>query len=864
MPPRRKPIKAAAAKAAPPPSSASADVADNGAQPGENRYLPKHEAELFRQVLGHYEAKEYQDGLDKAEQILKNHPDHGESLCMKGLFLCCLDQRPQGYEEIKRGVANDQGSHIVWHVYALAFRADKRWEEALDCYKKACEIEKDSLNLLTDLSTLTIHLRRYDEYVDVRRSILRTQPRFRRNWLALAVAQYLARRYADASLTLTHYENMLREMPKGDVEHGEVLLFHAQVLEDAGRFEQCLDFLTEKSGEIVDRSTYSTQRARLLLKLGRTEPALWAWELLLEENPESKEYIVSTVAAKGADCNATTVEGQTQAVQVLDTLSEKYPRSLAIRRLALDLSSGETFRSKAKAYLLSALSKGVPSLFVDVKAMYSHAEKRKVIGEIVETFRRELEEKGAIVTDEAGDDDSVESPSTYLWTLYFLASHYSAVGDQSLALSTLSVAERHTPSLPELPMLRGRILKRAGDLGRAADAMEEARNLDGQDRGLNCKSVKYLIRAGRTEEAEEVAGLFTKKDAPSPIEDLVEMQCLWILTEEGNYFLASKQYGKALRRFHQILDTFQDIEEDQYDFHAYCMRKSTLRAYVQMLRFEDKVRDHDKFVQAAKGAVEIYTKMHDDPAAFDSADRSESNGSVEKKDEKPDPLNAYVDKDPLGLELLRTAEPLVEAARFVKPLERARPRDVETWKMSFELALRSGKHLDALRALRTAHAVSKPQETASLVPLVGALAQSVNNDGEATLDASFATALKAEVSALLGGAESPAEYVATQSKDTGSRPESALAAAEAWIRLGGKDDAEKVLSQVAASPVASLEQTLRAYDLLRNLSSSHVESFRSSAAQRFPLATAFKTEQELEQSRTNGSSEGAAPREIIE
>lgn len=162
--------------------------------------------------------------------------------------------------------------------------------------------KQDSLNLLNDLSTLTVHLRRYEEYVEVRRSILRSQPRFRRNWLALAVAQYLAKQFSEATVTLSYYENMLREVPSGDVEHGEVLLFHAQVLEDSGHLEQCLEFLTSKSEQIVDRQLYSVQRARLLLKLGKTEPALWAWELLLEENPESTEYIKSTVLAKGADC----------------------------------------------------------------------------------------------------------------------------------------------------------------------------------------------------------------------------------------------------------------------------------------------------------------------------------------------------------------------------------------------------------------------------------------------------------------------------------------------------------------------------------------------------------------------------------
>lgn len=42
--------------------------------------------------------------------------------------------------------------------------------------------------------------------------------------------------------------------------------------------------------------------AHLLLKLGRNEAANWAWELLLEENPDSYEFIKGSVLAKGADC----------------------------------------------------------------------------------------------------------------------------------------------------------------------------------------------------------------------------------------------------------------------------------------------------------------------------------------------------------------------------------------------------------------------------------------------------------------------------------------------------------------------------------------------------------------------------------
>lgn len=60
---------------------------------------------------------------------------------MKGIFLTCTGSKPEGYETVKRGVARDPSSHIVWHVYALVLRADKNYEEAAKCYKKATQLE---------------------------------------------------------------------------------------------------------------------------------------------------------------------------------------------------------------------------------------------------------------------------------------------------------------------------------------------------------------------------------------------------------------------------------------------------------------------------------------------------------------------------------------------------------------------------------------------------------------------------------------------------------------------------------------------------------------------------------------------------
>ncbi|BGP19463.1 hypothetical protein JCM10213v2_007558 [Rhodosporidiobolus nylandii] len=910
MPPRRVQPKPAARTAA----AAHHQGADGPPAKGTNRYLPPHEADLFRQVLTLYESKENRKGLKVVDEILAKYPDHGESLCMRGIFLHSLGRKTEGYELVERGTKNDLESHIVWHVYALMRRADKQFDEALACYKKACAIEENSLNLLSDLSTLTIHLRHYDDYVGVRLSILKSQPRMRRNWLALAVAQFLARQYAAASKTLTAYEDMLREVPEGDVEMGECLLFHAQVLEEAGELEKCLEFLGEKSGQITNKTEYGVQRARLLLALNRTEPAIWAWETLLEENPESREYIRAMVQAKGASCDAQTPEDRAKAVKVLDELADKYPRSLSIRRLALDLApaSSAEFRTKTSAYLLTALRKGIPSLFADVKALYKlpdgeGAEKARVVGEIVQKFREELEEKGAVVTDEQGDDDSLDSPSTYLWTLYFLASHHShplnPASSQTLALETLAIAEQHTPSLPELSMLRARIHKRAGDPVAAAAAMEHARSLDGQDRFLNSKAAKYAIRAGDCEGAEKTVGLFTKKDAPSPLEDLVEMQCLWFLQEEGDAYAQKEDYGRALRRYHQIYDIFQEVEEDQYDFHSYCMRKSTFKAYIEMLRFEDKLRDHPRFAAAAEGAIAIYLRMFDEPEAFpEQAAAPLANGEAEDKkeetkeeakkeeqkeaapaakskkdkkkgkkaaaapppaaaaaaapeepeEEEPAPPLYYVDSDPTGSSHLATGRsaPLAEARKFLTHLERIRPTDVRTQVLAAQVAIREGKLLLALKAIRSARALM-PDEPA-LVSLGARFklalekAQERNEAVKTVLDEGVVELFGAQDASLaawvdeqlqrFGAGENGAEYL--------------LQAAKAK-KLAGAQDGEvaALLEQLAKREDlrTSVEQSTAALALFRSLPSSAdaVPSFLTAAASRFPLARAFKTEQEL-------------------
>lgn len=93
-----------------------------------------------------------------------------------------------------------------------------------------------------------------------RLAILRLQPRLRRNWVYLALAQHLAGDLPAADRTLSHLEGMLREVPDREFDHSELICYHASILEEGGQYERCLDFLSEKSDQIVDRQAYSVQR----------------------------------------------------------------------------------------------------------------------------------------------------------------------------------------------------------------------------------------------------------------------------------------------------------------------------------------------------------------------------------------------------------------------------------------------------------------------------------------------------------------------------------------------------------------------------------------------------------------------------
>ncbi|KAJ7695429.1 NMDA receptor-regulated protein 1a [Mycena rosella] len=841
------------------------------------RALPPKESTLFKELLTLYETRQLKKGLKTADQILKKFPEHGETTCMKGLVLTHMGRREEGIELVRKGVRLDLTSHICWHVYGLIHKGEKNYEEALKCYTQALRFDKENLNILRDAAQLQTQLRIYDGLVETRHTLLKIRPAMRQHWMALAVAYHLNGNLAEAKKILEHYEATLKaqNVPDYDVEHSETMLYHVRLLEDLGEFTEALAMLdvNAKSRAIVDRTSIMEIRARLLSKL-ESDEAEHAWRVLVEHNPDCYEYYRGYLSNLGLTLDATDANAS-RALSILEEFSIQIPRATAPRRLALTIASGDHFKELVTPYLFSGLKKGVPSLFSDIKGLYQDTPKQQIIEEVAVAAR----DKFSSTSLEPSSSTTDIEPTTYLWTLYFLAQHHSYLGRHSQALKMLELALAHTPTLPELHMFKGRVLKRAGDLLGGARCLEDARFLDGQDRFLNTKSAKYRLRAGMVEEASALLGLFTKKDAISPGADLEDMQSLFYLIEEADAHNKNGNFGPALKKYMAVNKVFDEVEDDQYDFHGYSLRKFTINIYLNLLTWEDRLRSHPAYVKAALSASRIFVAVHDDPSIGTAANASgaqltDAQKKAKKKAKKaaqkiqedakkgsnnddkglePTPK----DDDPDGSKLLQCTDPLERAAKLLKPLVTLADTNIEVWIATYDVAVRRKKYLQASKALAQAAAIDSEYPELHIRRVE--FRQAVSSPPEPPQ--AVAPILADLMSKLLADEVSSEAFNSQYLQRHSASAPAILAVAKVQVKLQAPREQveETVLTAMREEVPIDIKTALAIVAFLGTIKSPREEEFRTWCGEKFPLATVFKPAAELAALRELAL---AAPQEV--
>ncbi|XP_045884317.1 N-alpha-acetyltransferase 16, NatA auxiliary subunit isoform X3 [Meles meles] len=628
-----------------------------------NVQLPPKESNLFKRILKCYEQKQYKNGLKFCKMILSNpkFAEHGETLAMKGLTLNCLGKKEEAYEFVRKGLRNDVKSHVCWHVYGLLQRSDKKYDEAIKCYRNALKLDKDNLQILRDLSLLQIQMRDLEGYRETRYQLLQLRPTQRASWIGYAIAYHLLKDY-DMALKLLEEFRQTQQVPpnKIDYEYSELILYQNQVMREADLFQESLEHIETYEKQICDK-------------------------LLVEE------------------------------------------------------IKGEKFRELMDKFLRVNFSKGCPPLFTTLKSLYYNTEKISIIQELVTNYETSLKTCDFFSPYENGEK---EPPTTLLWVQYFLAQHFDKLGQYSLALDYINAAIASTPTLIELFYMKAKIYKHMGNLKEAAKWMAEAQSLDTADRFINSKSAKYMLRANMIKEAEEMCSKFTR-EGTSAMENLNEMQCMWFQTECISAYQRLGRYGDALKKCHEVERHFFEITDDQFDFHTYCMRKMTLRAYVDLLRLEDTLRRHAFYFKAARSAIEIYLKLYDNPLTNESKqqeinsenlsakelkkmlskqrraqkkakleeerkhaerERQQKNQKKKRDDEEEEASGLKEELIPEKLE--RIENPLEEAIKFLIPLKNLVADNIDTHLLAFEIYFRKGKFLLMLQSVKRAFAIN--------------------------------------------------------------------------------------------------------------------------------------------------------------
>lgn len=600
-----------------------------------------------------------------------------------------------------------------------------------------------------------------------------------------------------------------------DYEQSELLLYQVMILYEASSYKEALDFLNKNSSQICDRLAVLESKASLLLALNRNaEAAKLLQDYLIARNQENNLYYKQLEQALNLD-----PQDENNRLILYQNIQQKYPRSQVPFKIPLSfVNTPEKFRPLVDVYLRKSIRKCLPALFRNLRPVYNNEydklvekvnqdylkqkqlpssnpeasqnnttndlfyiessnksiearkirssvferhgipTKIKIIEDLVLSYDKNLQENTSFDSDPSTKNS--ENKTNILWVYYYLAQHYDYLGQYETALEYVRLAIEHTPTLIELLTLKGKIYKHMSEFEKAVEQVNEAQRLDTADRYLNSKCAKYLLRAKKVPQAEEMCSKFTRAGV-SVTENLNEMQCMWFHLETAHAYHKMSMYGMALKKCFEIDAFFSEVTEDQFDFHTYCMRKMTLRSYVRLLRMEDVLRSHRFYFEAAELAINIYLKLHDSPlvdgkenqdcknsgnqlsaselkkikskerkaAAKQQQNQKQSNNKVSNNDgdgerqggggknkqknsaqqnnnkqsqssETPAPFNDASGLDPKSLE--HPKDPLEQAKRFLLPLKTLATERLDTHLLSFEVYRRNNKLLLMLQSVKRA------------------------------------------------------------------------------------------------------------------------------------------------------------------
>ena len=299
----------------------------------------------------------------------------------------------------------------------------------------------------------------------------------------------------------------------------------------------------------------------------------------------------------------------------------------------------------------------------------------------------------------------------------------------------------------------------------------------------------------------------------------------------------------------------------------------TLRAYTQVLKFEDNLWSEDYYFSAASGIVKIYLHLYDNPATtkedaepdyskMTAAERKKAKAIARKKKKKAEKMEAEkqkkdgtngdkgdqnnggkktdLDEDPNGEEMMKK-DALEEGKKYSAILSKHCQHKLETWALQYDVAIRRKKWLLALQALfrlrkmdpdsaeffeRVVDFGLKASDFGEQAPAV----KTVLTDGYADLlqKLSVPDFIKQAVEKVESNKRTSLPLRVAVAKALFSTNVSSVDAATALIVKGGLDGRD-----------AGVESCRKALGVLKDFKSKSVDEWVSAVKHRYPRITDF-------------------------
>lgn len=565
-----------------------------------------NEAE-FQQAVKEFDSKNYEKVKKLCEKLVSKNPKDDRALALRGLNFYYLGESEKAEKSLKDALKANIRSGVAWHFYAIFYKEKGNYSKAMQSYTQALRNAPNNINIIRDLSYMHLYLRQLNSFVEKCRLGLETKPGLFINWVSFAFACTLVKDYKSALIALNTFQE--REIYSlGRAEKHELRIFYAMILNKAGKYKECVDYLIKNENEFIDKPLVYEMIIKNSFLSKDYETGINYCILNLKKNYDNIDTFIMyfNMKVNQKDFNFKCYDDflsigenfkyQQKLLEILSEIKKLFPKSKILSKFELAFNQGEQFKEIFDKYFTTQLEKTIPSFFINVKFIYQlQGYKIKIIQEVLEKYLQQIETENHLKF-------PLDTPLQKSWVFFYSGEHFLFQGDLEKSISYINRAIDLTPSVVEFYMTLARVFKHSYMLNESEEAFNKSRLLDVGDRYLNAKMSKIYCQNEKVEKSVETMKEFVGDTLSE--ESINSYQNLCYINECGNSYLFANKILHSHYLFHYMIKIFVDILHDQVDFYNFCLRRNMLRDLYQTIIYFDNL-SKNKYVHLALSKLNL-------------------------------------------------------------------------------------------------------------------------------------------------------------------------------------------------------------------------------------------------------------------